>query len=721
MALAACLLGSAAGAATLPAGFSESAVAPTSSLPSGTAMQFAPDGRLFVTLQTGQVRVIKNGALLATPFASLSVDAQGERGLLGIAFDPNFAANNYVYLYYTVPGSPPHNRVSRFTANGDVVAVGSELPILDLENLGATNHNGGALSFGPDGKLYVAVGENASGSNAQSLTNRLGKLLRINTDGSIPTDNPTTFAGVAGSPTGLNRAIWALGLRNPYTFAFNPGGPAPSLLINDVGQSTWEEIDDGIAGANYGWPNSEGGEPANVNYVGPRYRYGHGSTATTGCAITGGTFYNPAAQTFPAEYLNDYFFADYCTGWIRRLDTATNTVVGFATGAGSPVDLRVSSAGDLYYLSRGAGTVYRVRYTGGATSVRLTLATSPAGLQVRLDGAVVSTPLSFDSLTGTAHVIEAFPQTAAGQAYVFAGWSDGGGAAHTIVTPSANTTYTATFLTGPPAVPTGLTAVINGGTLSLSWGRSPGAVGYRLEGGSAAGQANLGVLDLGDVSSIEAQVPPGVYYLRVRALTAAGASGPSNEVVATVSSTAACTTAPPTPTGYAGQVNGLFVALSWNASPAATSYVVEAGTASGAANLGAVAVGAVTSVQNTVGAGTYFTRVRAVNACGVSAPSADVSVAPSCARVTAPSGLAVVSGGGVATVSWLPVLGATSYRVLAGTAPSLTDIGQVTVGLATTLPIPLAGVPAGAYYLRVVAVTACGVTAPTNEVTLVVP
>ncbi|MGB9155899.1 MAG: PQQ-dependent sugar dehydrogenase, partial [Chthoniobacterales bacterium] len=182
-------------------------------------MEFAPDGRLFVCLQTGQVRVIKNGSLLATPFLSLSVDSSGERGLIGIAFDPNFTNNHYVYVYYTVPTSPIHNRVSRFTAAGDVAASGSEVVILNLDNLsGATNHNGGGLHFGSDGKLYIGVGENANGANAQTLSNLLGKVLRINSDGSIPTDNP-----FYNSASGNNRAIWALGLRNPFTFAFQPG------------------------------------------------------------------------------------------------------------------------------------------------------------------------------------------------------------------------------------------------------------------------------------------------------------------------------------------------------------------------------------------------------------------------------------------------------------------------------------------------------------------
>ena len=133
-------------------------------------MEFAPDGRLFVCLQGGQLRVIENGVLLATPFVTVTTTANGERGLLGITFDPNFASNQFVYVYYTVITAPIHNRVSRFTANGNVAVAGSETVILDLDNLsGATNHNGGAIHFGPDGKLYVAVGENANAANAQTV------------------------------------------------------------------------------------------------------------------------------------------------------------------------------------------------------------------------------------------------------------------------------------------------------------------------------------------------------------------------------------------------------------------------------------------------------------------------------------------------------------------------------------------------------------------------
>ena len=358
-------------AATLPAGFSETLVA--NGLSSPTSMDFAPDGRLFVCLQGGQLRVIKNGSLLPTPFVSLTVNSSGERGLLGVAFDPNFATNNFVYVYYTAPTPSIHNRVSRFTANGDVAVAGSELVLLDLENLSATNHNGGAIHFGPDGKLYVAVGENAVPSNSQTLTNRLGKVLRINSDGSIPSENP--FFNTA---TGVNRSIWALGLRNPFTFAFQPG--TGRLFINDVGQNAWEEINDGIAGSNYGWSTCEGFcTPPNSNFRDPLFQYGHGSTSTTGCAIVGGGFYNPATIQFPASYVGKYFFADLCTGWIRVFDPTNNTAADFGSGVATPVDLKVGSDGSLYYLAIGLSAVFRIQFTGGTAP---TITTHPSNQTV---------------------------------------------------------------------------------------------------------------------------------------------------------------------------------------------------------------------------------------------------------------------------------------------------------------------------------------------------
>ena len=350
-------------AATVPTGFIESPVA--SGLASPTSMQFAPDGRLFICEQEGRLRVVKNGALLPTPFLTLSVSSTGERGLLGVAFDPAFATNRYVYVYYTTTTPVLHNRISRFTANGDVAVAGSEVVLFDLDPLSLSTafHNGGAIAFGADGKLYAAVGDNTTGANAQSMTTVFGKILRLNADGTIPADNP-----FYGSTTGKNRAIWALGLRNPFSFAFNPGGT--QMFINDVGETYAEEINDGQAGANYGWPNTEG-PTTDSRYVSPLSAYYHTENS---CAITGGAFYSPLTAQFPAEYAGDYFFADYCAGWIRTLDPANdNLITGFATGIASPVDLRVSDDGSLYYLARGTGlttgTVTRVARTTSAPTI----------------------------------------------------------------------------------------------------------------------------------------------------------------------------------------------------------------------------------------------------------------------------------------------------------------------------------------------------------------
>lgn len=352
------LLSTSAVAATLPSGFVESLVA--SGLARPTAMAFAPDGRLFICEQGGRLRVVADGTLLPSPFVTLPVNASGERGLLGVAFDPAFETNQFVYLYYTATTPVIHNRVSRFTADGNAAVPGSEVVLLDLEPLStATNHNGGAIHFGPDGTLFIAVGENANRNNAQTLTNRLGKMLRINSDGTIPGDNPF-FTTASGD----NRSIWALGLRNPFTFAFQP--LTGTMFINDVGESTWEEINDGIAGANYGWPATEG-PTADPRFESPLYAYDH----SIGCAISGGAFYDPPTAGFPAQYASAYFFADFCGGWIRSRAHGTGEVSSFAAGISAPVDLQVSDGGALYYLARGTGAatgvVYRIEYRRAPT------------------------------------------------------------------------------------------------------------------------------------------------------------------------------------------------------------------------------------------------------------------------------------------------------------------------------------------------------------------
>lgn len=283
-----------------------------------TAMAFAPDGRLFVTEQGGAVRIVKNGALLSQPFVTVPTVADGERGLLGIAFDPDFASTGWVYLYYTSTATgEAHNRIVRYTANGDVAVAGSGVVLVELAGLGdVAKHNGGAMHFGPDGKLYVAVGDATTPTYAQQLDNPFGKILRFNRNGTIPSDNPF-FA----TTTGTNRAIWARGLRNPFTMTRQP--ETGRLHINDVGQGTWEEINVGRAGANYGWPTTEGptttaGQDTPLLAI----RHGESPTLFDATAVIGGGFMPSASPNFGARFAGDYFFADYVYGWVYRLDAA---------------------------------------------------------------------------------------------------------------------------------------------------------------------------------------------------------------------------------------------------------------------------------------------------------------------------------------------------------------------------------------------------------------
>jgi glucose/arabinose dehydrogenase len=367
-------------AQTMPPGFGLTKVA-NIILP--TCFAFAPDGRIFVCEQRGRVRIIKNGVLLTAHFMSLTVDFSLERGLVGIAFDPDFATNNYIYFFYTTPGPDFRNRVSRFTANGDVVVPGSEVVLLEIGDLTAAIHNGGIMRFGPDGKLYVSVGDGGTGSNAQSLDTVKGKILRINKDGTIPADNPFYMTA-----TGNSRAIWCYGLRNPYTFAFQP--TTSRLFINDVGNFFWEEINDGVPGGNYGWPDTEG-PTDDPDFLTPIFAYHHSTGTVTGCAITGGDFYNPTTAPFPASYVGRYFFNDYCGGWVMSMDPDSHVVTPFVSGLNmSIVDLKTGPDGALYYVSR-TGTnslngLYRIVYAPKSVSFHVTLEDCPSnGHQIEVE------------------------------------------------------------------------------------------------------------------------------------------------------------------------------------------------------------------------------------------------------------------------------------------------------------------------------------------------
>ena len=332
-------------------------------LASPTAMSYAPDGRLFITEQAGAVRIVTaQGQLLSQPFlVTTNMRSDEERGLLGIAFDPNFTTNNYIYIFYTENSLGA--RLSRFTANGNVVVPGSEVILLEYYNISG-NHRGGDVHFGPDGKLYLALGDAGEPLESQTVTTYNGKILRLNSDGTIPGDNPTSFVTTSGqtvTPVGQYRAIWAFGLRNPYRFSFHP--TTGKMHINDVGAGLWEEVNVGQAGRNYGWPTCEG-LCSNTFAQNPIYVHERG---IEGCAITGGAFYT--GSQFPIEYRDDYFVVDYCSTWLRYLNASNNAQATFPLSIPMfSVDLKTATDGSLLIAGHGSGTISRLYFVSNGTN-----------------------------------------------------------------------------------------------------------------------------------------------------------------------------------------------------------------------------------------------------------------------------------------------------------------------------------------------------------------
>lgn len=339
------------GPAKLPPGFEIRTVA--TGLTGAVAMEVAPDGRVFVCEQPGTLRVVRDGKLLAEPFVTLPVQMEWERGLIGVTVDPQFPSQPYVYVCYVAKEPHIHHAVSRFTASGDVAVPNSEQVLLqgdDQKYLGGkkpAGHQGGALHFGPDGSLYIGIGEQTAETPAQSLATFQGKLLRIRADGTIPADNPLN-----DKTNGKYQAIWAYGLRNPFTFAIQQS--TGDILINDVG-GVKEEINRGVAGANYGWPTIDHGPTDDPRFVGPIHTYPQAS-------ISGSDFI-PDNSRWPAPYRGKYFFADFVHGWIRFIDPkiadarGANRADTFAEGLRRPVDVRFARDGRMYVLLRNAWVV----------------------------------------------------------------------------------------------------------------------------------------------------------------------------------------------------------------------------------------------------------------------------------------------------------------------------------------------------------------------------
>jgi glucose/arabinose dehydrogenase len=332
-------------------------------------MEFAPDERLFVLEKGGNVKIVG----VTAPFLTLNVNQATERGLLGIAFDPNWATQKYVYIHYSVQANPVYNRVSRFTISAtdpNKADPASEVALFNLDPLTATEfHNGGALHFGIDGKLYVTTGDNRDQTSPQDKNRLLGKILRFE----------KTYSGTPGMPnipatgnpfcnTQGNKAcaVWGLGLRNPFTFAVQPG--TGRIFITDVGEDGYEEINDAtLPGLNFGWPLSEG-PTTDPRFTGPIGGYVNGTGVNLAdCAIIGGAFYNPAPgkQKFPDSYLGDFFYGDYCSQTIKSIDlSAPGTPTGFATNLGANLmDIKFGPDGNLYYLTIN-GSIGKITYTG---------------------------------------------------------------------------------------------------------------------------------------------------------------------------------------------------------------------------------------------------------------------------------------------------------------------------------------------------------------------
>ena len=333
----------------------------------------APDGdpRLFIVEQAGRIRIVRGGQLLTQPFLDITdrVASGGEEGLLGLAFHPNYAANGYFYVDYThlnSAGDTLYTVVERYTVSAAPDSADSASHKLILRIVQPySNHNGGLVMFGPDGMLYIGMGDGGSGGDpenrAQDPDSLLGKLLRIDVDHgdpyAIPPDNP--FATSGGAPE-----IWALGLRNPWRFAFDRG--AGLLYIADVGQNLWEEVNvtpAGQAGLNYGWRITEGAHCFNPNpcsttgLVQPAVEYSHAD----GCSVTGGFVYR---GSLAPPLVGQYFYSDYCGGWLRSFSYASGAVTGQTSWSlnvslGLVLSLGEDAAGELYVLAAN-GRVYRI-------------------------------------------------------------------------------------------------------------------------------------------------------------------------------------------------------------------------------------------------------------------------------------------------------------------------------------------------------------------------
>lgn len=512
--------------ATVPTGFTESIIA--SNLTSPIAMTAEPSGhRLWVAFQDGRLGVIEHDAMQSQAVYTLPCDGSGERGFQGIALDPDFENNGYIYVYYTAASPSSHNRLSRLTVDPtteNTILAGSEAVLLDLPlfsqlptNQAPIWHMGGAIHFLQDGTIAIQIGDHLNNSIVQNNNSPLGKVLRVNADGTPRTDNPfynpadTNPAGGAdwngNAPGDIDWIdyVWASGLRNPFSGDVDP--VTGRYFVNDVGEGSWEEINEATAaGRNFGWPTTEGNfNPATFpNFTNPVLAYSHSEDS----AITGGAFYSGALAQFPAEYQGVYFYSQFTSGSIKYINPASpGTGVTFATGAEYPMNLEVAADGSLYYIARGAGaggapgigtgTIRKIQF---AANIAPEISQQPVDLLVSVGfnaqftvSAAGTTPLSYQwQRHNGVEFVNVPGATAATLTLSNVAMADNGAQFRVVVTNSigeaVSDVATLAVTTDTPPIPTILTPLVEtkyvaGGTISFS------AAATDLEDGTLGGAA----------------------------------------------------------------------------------------------------------------------------------------------------------------------------------------------------------------------------------------
>jgi len=313
-------------------------------------LQVLPDGRFLIAeQQTGQIKVYKNGSILSTPYATISplYTGHNESGLLGLCLDPEFSSNGYVYAFVTHDSTT--SRIWRFTTSGDV-GTNQTLIVSDIPHRGV-NHNGGGIGFGPDGKLYIAVGEAANINWAQDVNILAGKILRANPDGSVPADNP------------FGNLVWSFGHRHPFRLTFQPG--TGRLYVTENGPSQDDELNRIIKAGNYGWP-LDTGPNSNPDHIDPTFNF------FSIVVPTDLLFYQGSAMPFDGEL----FIVEFGPGRIRRFtlsssgDSVTSGPTDFVTGVSQPVDIEQGIDGALYFTTLD-GRLYKVQSDGASIPVTL--------------------------------------------------------------------------------------------------------------------------------------------------------------------------------------------------------------------------------------------------------------------------------------------------------------------------------------------------------------